>query len=357
MKLLVDSRYNTTIILPTHQPVDNNRNLIIRDFLVGSYDYLLMIDSDNPPMNNPIDLVELDKDVMVLPTPQWNLTSKDLSLGRYPIFWNCMDEVEGGWKEHNPKKGLQEIDGAGSGCILISRKVLEKVKIPFERKWDEDGIVVEGSDFNFCRKVRDLGFKVWCHYDYPCRHFKEMELTEIVKAFMGRDVCSLGENINTKEYWDKEWSKRISRTYPYYKRITELTKGKRVLDFGCGRGDLMEMLDHPFGIDISERAIEIIKGRSFSGHVGTQPEGKWDVIVCTQVLEHLDDDRKMLDKFFNHTDYVIYAVPNNCLPPGVEKEHRRVYTRKYIEQITPYLKKITEFGDYLLVEASKNGSN
>ncbi len=354
LKLQQDKRYLTTIILPTHSPIDNNRNLIIIDFLKGGFDYLLIIDADNPPTKNPLDLIEYDKDVMIFPTPQWHLTKGALARGQYPIYWNCMDKVKGGWREHNKKEGLQEIDAGGTGCILIARRVLTKIKKPFERVWTEDGVVEKGSDFYFCEKAKEEGFKIFCHYDYPCMHFKEQELTEVIKAFGARDISATAQpNINTKEYWDKEWSKRKKRVYPYYKKIVSLTKDKKVLDFGCGRGDLMALLDNPYGIDISKKAIEIIQDQGMEGEVGSKPKGKWDAIVCTEVLEHLDNDKEMIEKFFKHTNTLIYAVPNNCLPPSVEPEHRRIYTKKYIKQITPNLKQIWEIGNYLLVLAHK----
>jgi len=161
-------------------------------------------------------------------------------------------------------------------------------------------------------------------------------------------------NINTQEYWDREWSTRDERTYPYYPKIAELVGGKRVLDFGCGRGTLMRLLPNSYGIDISEKAIEIVKERGMNGHVGTEPKGIWDVIVSTEVLEHLDDDAGMLKKFFKHTDTVIYSVPHNSLGPDVEPEHQRIYTKEYVKKITPYLKRIWEIDNYLLVLASKN---
>lgn len=181
LNLLKDKRVR--IIQPTHTPIENNRNLIVRDFLKGGYDYLLMIDSDNPPMNNPLDLIEYHKDIMVLPTPVWHFSKEEKERKQYPIYWNCMDWKGKGWKEHDPKKGLQEIDAGGTGCMLIARRVLEGMEKPFERTIDKDGVVEMGSDYYFCKKVKERGFKVWCHYDYLCRHFNELELGEVIRAF------------------------------------------------------------------------------------------------------------------------------------------------------------------------------
>jgi len=180
-----DPRYDTTIMLPTHSPYDNNLNLIIADFLDGGYDYWLTFDADNPPRQNPLDLVELDKDIMVLPTPQWHSSKEEQANGDYPIFINAMDEVEGqGFKEHKPKEGLQQIDAGGSGCLLIARRVLLKDHMHFARIWDAQGRVVQGADFTFCQKAKkQYGFTIWTHYDYLCHHFKELDMVEVIAAF------------------------------------------------------------------------------------------------------------------------------------------------------------------------------
>jgi len=64
LKLQKDTRFNLTFILPTHNPYENNLHHIVKDFLTGDYDYWLSFDSDNPPINNPLDLVGLDKDII-----------------------------------------------------------------------------------------------------------------------------------------------------------------------------------------------------------------------------------------------------------------------------------------------------
>jgi GT2 family glycosyltransferase len=69
--------------------------------------------------------------------------------------------------------GLEDVELSGAGCVLLSRKVCEKMH-PLWR-WDidkKDGMPAQGDDFAFCRRARRLGFKVWCAWDYPCQHFR-----------------------------------------------------------------------------------------------------------------------------------------------------------------------------------------
>ncbi len=350
------------IMLPNHRPVENNRNVIVQEFLKGPYQWLFMMDDDNPPINDPLELIQYDKDVMILPTPIWHNRREDLQKAKPMFLLNALDQMGQGYVAHAPQQGLQQVDSGGTGCLLIHRRVLEKFReekvIPFERYVDEEGIVVLGSDLSFCEKVKEQGFTIWAHYDYPCMHYKEVELLTAYRVSNQRDiVCANAPNMNTPEYWDEQWATRPERNYPYYDKIIELCAGKKVLDFGCGRGDLLAKLgDRASGLDISKKAVEVCLGRGLMAEQGSEIVGGYDVIVATELLEHVDEDEELLNTFFEHTDRVIYAVPHNCLPPGLEPEHRRVYTLEYCQRITPHFKRSWNYYDYLLVLAERNGT-
>jgi hypothetical protein len=183
LKLQLDSRVNSTIILPTHSPYVNNLHIIIKDFLAGDYDYWITMDDDNPPKRNIIDLVFLEKDVIGCPTPVWH----NAKPGDFPVYWNAMDwdDKEKGYRPHQECSGLQEVDAVGSGCMVISRRVLQGLfdRQPFMRQWSDRGIVEIGGDFSFCQKAKSAGYQIYAHYGYPCMHFNEIEIGEIVLAF------------------------------------------------------------------------------------------------------------------------------------------------------------------------------
>lgn len=181
MQMQGDKRYDLTFIMPTHRPIEQNLALIKRDFLAGGYDYLLSIDSDNPPTKNPLDLISLDKDVIGCVTPIW----ANMKKGDSPVYWNALMAVEGGWRPFAPDILTEpiEVDAIGGGCFIVARRVLEAITSPFQRIWNEDGTMHIGWDYAFCSKVQAAGFKVWAHFGYPCRHFNEIELTEVITAF------------------------------------------------------------------------------------------------------------------------------------------------------------------------------
>ncbi|MEX0701189.1 MAG: hypothetical protein WD069_03760 [Planctomycetales bacterium] len=184
LRMAQDARVAATIQLPTHAPYVQNLHLCRREFLAGPFDYWLTLDDDNPPRRNPLDLALLDLDVVGCPTPVW----ANICPGDFPVYWNAMDEVrdergEVGFRPHQPCEGLQEVDAVGSGCLVIARRVMEAVPAPFFREWDAEGLVRMGGDFAFCRRARAAGFHVFAHFDYPCHHFNEIEIGEVVEAF------------------------------------------------------------------------------------------------------------------------------------------------------------------------------
>jgi ubiquinone/menaquinone biosynthesis C-methylase UbiE len=112
------------------------------------------------------------------------------------------------------------------------------------------------------------------------------------------------EEVAPKYDWYKErawyyydWVKKISRMH------IPLAQHKRVLELGCGTGDVLAYLNPKYGlgIDISENMITIAKqkhkGRKnlqFAVGAGEtlNVKGRYDVILMPDVIEHLADVRK-----------------------------------------------------------------
>ena len=184
--MLTDDRVRLHVVRCSAIPVENNQNQVIKQFLAGDWDYWINLDDDQAPVRNPIDLVFMDKDVVGLPTPVFK---HDEVEGENPFYWNVYswDEQEQVHRPHQAKKedgALQEVDAVGSGCWVVARRVLETVKQPMLRRYDDDGIVVMGGDLSFCSKARAAGFKVFAHSDYACRHFKTVDLYELLRLLL-----------------------------------------------------------------------------------------------------------------------------------------------------------------------------
>jgi len=160
--------------------VATNHNTLNEQFLAENYEWLLMMDAD--AMIHPMSLERLlswGKKVVVplmfrkippyLPTvfrepldlendiwlqdfrwiKKWLLMHHDqIPDNDQPILF---ERVDG-----NP---LVEVQRSGTHVMLVHREVLEAIEPPwFERK-KESG---SGSDFVFCRKVLEAGYKIWC---------------------------------------------------------------------------------------------------------------------------------------------------------------------------------------------------
>lgn len=184
--LLRDDRVQLHVVRCSGVPFSSNMNQVIREFLKGDWDYWINLDEDQAPINNPIDLVFLDRDVIGLPTPAFKLVPGDKGL---PFYWNvyAWDEQNQTYRPHQARKEdgpLQEVDAVGSGCWVVARRVLEAIKEPMTIQCDEDGVVKIGGDLSFCGKARAAGFKVYAHYDYPSRHFKTVDLYEVMRMLL-----------------------------------------------------------------------------------------------------------------------------------------------------------------------------
>jgi hypothetical protein len=169
-QILLQGKHDITTYISTMRGIGEHRNKIVEAFLETDMDYLMMMDADNPCPNNVLDLLG-EEDIISLPTPinmNW--------MGVTNIFWNV-------WKDGKPTKdtgvGLQEVDKAGTGCIIIRRHVLEKLKNPFTEVRDETGLRTVGTDIAFSNKCKKAGFKIYCAWDYPCRHYKDIDLLTI----------------------------------------------------------------------------------------------------------------------------------------------------------------------------------
>jgi len=98
--------------------------------------------------------------------------------------------------------------------------------------------------------------------------------------------------------------------------------GSRVLDLGCGRGDLLFYLQHEkqvrgVGIELDEdnaafcisRGLSVLHG-DFIEEVADYPENHFDCIVLSQTLQQVYDPEKLLTALLSVSSRVIVSFPN-----------------------------------------------
>jgi len=163
-------------------PLEHSLAILARDFLAGGADYWLNMDDDNPPLENPLDLVFLDLDFVGCPTPVWKADHLP------PIYWNAAREIDGSLRAVAPKTGLDRMHAHGGGCFLMSRRACRALVQShgweaFQREWDAEGRVVRGNDMAMTLRLHRMGLQVWTHWDYPCDHIKSVSLTDCYAAW------------------------------------------------------------------------------------------------------------------------------------------------------------------------------
>jgi hypothetical protein len=179
--------YEPTLRFSKVTGVDYNRNLLVKEFLATDCKWLIMIDHDNPPLNNPLDLIKLNKEVICLPTMMWRgVGGED---GNEGVAFNVYKKIKNGWTTmvYDGKNKLFQADRVGTGCIVIKRSVLVKMKdkAPFSSLVDKKtGIRKQGEDITFCDKARAMGIKLWGHWDYVCSHYKEVDLLDVAQLLI-----------------------------------------------------------------------------------------------------------------------------------------------------------------------------
>lgn len=164
-KMINNPSYTVELTFVGAKRVEASRSIVTKKFLESECEYLLMIDEDNPPTRNPLELLKEDKDIIVFPTP---------------IFYNNKISWNIDIGQNKQMSGFQKINTGGTGCILIKRSVLENIKFPFDTIVDEFGVTKEGVDIRFCRLAKEAGFKIWTHWSYPCEHFKKINLLDLL---------------------------------------------------------------------------------------------------------------------------------------------------------------------------------
>lgn len=111
--------------------------------------------------------------------------------------------------------------------------------------------------------------------------------------------------------------------------ILNICKGKRVLDIG-GSGPMSQMLKEVANTTTVDRDNADI---CLNVEKDDLPQGKYDIIICGEILEHLSNAGMFLDKLHKYNLPIILTVPNafgnNSARIGVEnvnKEHVAWYS-------------------------------
>jgi len=157
------------------------------------------------------------------------------------------------------------------------------------------------------------------------------------------------DNVNSKEYWDDRFSSTNGKSwransgenqtklfaYEIVRRLKMDTDFHgTILDFGCALGDAIPIYKERYpnaqfiGIDISTSAINICNQKF--GNIATflaedvNNIPSVDVIVMSNVLEHLSDDKDFVKRLLRKCKDLYIAVPYEEKAP-LHEEHVNSY--------------------------------
>jgi 2-polyprenyl-3-methyl-5-hydroxy-6-metoxy-1,4-benzoquinol methylase len=137
----------------------------------------------------------------------------------------------------------------------------------------------------------------------------------------------------------------------YLNRIIPLSSRTIALDVGCGQGDVMEAVSkftkHISGTDASvanrARVMARFKGVGVYQSLKDAPGASFDLVTCTEVVEHLTDEElegllSEVKRVLSPNGFAVFTTPNNenysanviqCPDCGCEFhrwQHRRIFT-------------------------------
>jgi len=189
-------------------PIEAVRNALVKDFLDSDAEWMWFIDADVYPAETGIAMLD-------------GMATADLVTGRVSV-WMPKPDKSGIWHveptaavevKHSLKRLLQDggagaieygIEGTGTGCLLIRRKVLEDPRMQMPRKYlGPDGELLEledddpppifrtlykpngkrlfGEDYDFSSRAKALGYRIayapYAHW----HHSKGISLLEVEK--------------------------------------------------------------------------------------------------------------------------------------------------------------------------------
>jgi hypothetical protein len=125
-------------------------------------------------------MAEHGHDIVASPTP---IMKPEVNLP----FFNIFRAAPGGYMPIDMQftmRGLvgpdEGVSAVGTGCIYISRRVMQKVRPLFAFPVDEWGCCTETEDMEFSRRVRAAGFPIYADFTRVSEHASTVGLYAMI---------------------------------------------------------------------------------------------------------------------------------------------------------------------------------
>jgi len=181
-----------TTFIYDDQPVSKCRNKIVKKAFDWGATHLLMLDDDMTFPDNIVDIL-LNHNKPIVGA---------LAFKRRPPYLPVIYQENPNYPERmkvdtDYEKGLIEVAATGAACLLVQMEVFRRMRHPwFDFKPDEQfpGEYV-GEDIMFCKKAKELGYKIYVDTMHPIGHLGLAEVNENVWLHHRKEKMTLRPNI------------------------------------------------------------------------------------------------------------------------------------------------------------------
>ena len=175
---------------------------------------------------------------------------------------------------------------------------------------------------------------------------------KLTKEYIAENVDCVFRNFN-----QIDGDRKSDRVQERIKIIKDFCgDAKKILSVGCGSHEPID-INATWAVDIAENAEEYLKKQGWKGKFNLAscdelpfPNGVFDVVVCSEVIEHLPD-LKIVKKTFQEVNRVAQRWIFTCPDwKGTEPTHKRAFNETLLRAVTSGLKcEIKHIGRYFYV--------
>ena len=99
-----------------------------------------------------------------------------------------------------------------------------------------------------------------------------------------------------------------------FRRITRYVHSGRVVDFGCGLGDFLELFDpaqwQRYGIEVAPLALKALRARGIETNPFREPDGSFDLVIFRGTIHHIDEPMIAINEALGNIAGQLIALPD-----------------------------------------------